>query len=150
MKLRTSSFALLIALCAGPCICAVAAPAQASDEEDEDEVAVLPEVRALGRRENLIGEATTASMGVIGPSELGERPRLRTGDLVEYVPGMVATQHSGSGKANQYFLRGFNLDHGTDFATFVDGMPVNLRSHGHGQGYTDLNFVIPELVEELA
>ena len=62
---------------------------------------------------------------------------------------MVVTQHSGTGKANQYFLRGFNLDHGTDFATFVDGMPVNMRTHGHGQGYTDLNFVIPEAVQSL-
>jgi hypothetical protein len=127
-------------------------PEPATDEIDAvaAPVARLPEVSVLGRRENLIGEATTASMGVVGPTELGERPRLRTGDLIEYVPGMVATQHSGSGKANQYFLRGFNLDHGTDFATFVDGMPVNLRTHGHGQGYTDLNFVIPEMVEELS
>ncbi|WP_438865440.1 TonB-dependent receptor [Neptunicella sp.] len=78
------------------------------------------------------------------------RPLLRTGELMELVPGMVATQHSGSGKANQYFLRGFNLDHGTDFATFVDGMPVNMRTHGHGQGYTDINFIIPELVANMA
>jgi outer membrane cobalamin receptor len=65
------------------------------------------------------------------------------------VPGVIVTQHSGDGKANQYFLRGFNLDHGTDFATFVDGMPVNMRSHAHGQGYTDLNFLIPELVDRI-
>lgn len=63
---------------------------------------------------------------------------------------MVVTQHSGSGIANQYFLRGFNLDHGTDFATFVDGMPINMRSHGHGQGYTDLNFLIPEAIGSMA
>ncbi|MGA0290099.1 MAG: TonB-dependent receptor plug domain-containing protein [Pseudohongiellaceae bacterium] len=79
-----------------------------------------------------------------------QKPLLRTGDVLESVPGLIATQHSGSGKANQYFLRGFNLDHGTDFATIVDGMPVNMRSHGHGQGYTDLNFIIPELVEEIS
>ncbi len=66
------------------------------------------------------------------------------------MPGLVATQHSGSGKANQYFLRGFNLDHGTDFATFVDAMPVNMRTHGHGQGWTDLNFVIPESVDRIS
>lgn len=109
----------------------------------------LDAITVLGRRANLIGAAISASEGEIGPVELSERPRLRTGDLVEYVPGMIATQHSGSGKANQYFLRGFNLDHGTDFATRVEGMPVNLRSHGHGQGYSDLNFLIPELVESL-
>ena len=74
------------------------------------------------------------------------RPLLRVGEVLETVPGLVATQHSGSGKANQFFLRGFNLDHGTDFATHVDGMPVNMRSHGHGQDYTDLNFLIPKLV----
>ena len=72
------------------------------------------------------------------------------GDVMELVPGMVVTQHSGTGKANQYFLRGFNLDHGTDFATYVDGMPVNMRTHGHGQGYTDLNFIIPEAIDTLA
>jgi hypothetical protein len=129
-----------------------AAPAAvaANKSSDESGAEELPEVLVLGRRENLVGEAISASQGLVGPSELAERPRLRSGDLIEYVPGMVATQHSGSGKANQYFLRGFNLDHGTDFATFVDGMPVNLRTHGHGHGYSDLNFVIPELVGELA
>ena len=74
---------------------------------------------------------------------------LRRGELLETVPGMVVTQHSGDGKANQYFLRGFNLDHGTDFAFSVDGVPVNLPSHAHGQGYADLNFLIPELVDEI-
>ena len=80
---------------------------------------------------------------------IGDRPLLRPGNLLEYVPGMVVTQHSGAGKANQYFLRGFNLDHGTDFATWVSGMPVNLRTHAHGQGYTDLNFIIPELIQRV-
>src|SRR5690606_9421241 len=73
----------------------------------------------------------------------------REGELLETIPGLIVTQHSGEGKANQYFVRGFNLDHGTDFQTRVEGMPVNLPTHGHGQGYTDLNFVIPELVELL-
>jgi outer membrane receptor protein involved in Fe transport len=72
---------------------------------------------------------------------------LRVAELLEAVPGMIAAQHSGSGKANQYFLRGFNLDHGTDFSAFANGVPVNMRTHGHGQGYLDLNFLIPELVE---
>ena len=109
----------------------------------------VEEISVLGRQLNLNGEAISASQGEVGPAEIGAWPLIRTGDLMEFVPGMVATQHSGSGKANQYFLRGFNLDHGTDFATFVDGMPVNLRTHGHGQGYTDLNFVIPETVARL-
>ena len=74
---------------------------------------------------------------------------LRTGELLETVPGLVVTQHSGDGKANQYFLRGFNLDHGTDLATSVDGIPVNMHTHGHGQGYTDINFVIPELLDRI-
>jgi hypothetical protein len=102
-----------------------------------------------GRRLNLVGEAISASEGLIGTQEIDSRPLLRAGDLLEFVPGLVATQHSGSGKANQYFLRGFNLDHGTDFATFVDAMPVNMRTHGHGQGWTDLNFLIPEAVDQI-
>jgi TonB dependent receptor/TonB-dependent Receptor Plug Domain len=82
----------------------------------------------------------------IGAAELATRPLQRNGDLLEAAPGLVATQHSGEGKANQYFLRGFNLDHGTDLAIHVDGMPVNMRTHAHGQGYADIGFVIPELV----
>ena len=113
------------------------------------DVGTLDQIIILGRRQNLIGSAASASQGTVGAEQLQQRPLTRSGDLVEFVPGMVATQHSGSGKASQYFLRGFNLDHGTDFASFVDGMPVNLRTHGHGQGYTDLNFVIPEMVSEL-
>ena len=74
------------------------------------------------------------------------RPLLRRGELLETIPGMIITQHAGGGKANQYFLRGFNLDHGTDFAVSLDGMPLNMRTHAHGQGYTDLNPLIPELV----
>ena len=82
-------------------------------------------------------------------AQLETRPVLRTGELLETVPGLVVTQHSGDGKANQYFLRGFNLDHGTDLATSVDGIPVNMHTHGHGQGYTDINFVIPELLDRI-
>jgi len=112
--------------------------------------APLEEVEVTGRQVNLVGEASSASEGLVSQQEIRIRPILRTGEVLELVPGMVVTQHSGTGKANQYFLRGFNLDHGTDFATFVDGMPVNMRTHGHGQGYTDLNFVIPETIETLA
>lgn len=102
-----------------------------------------------GKIANLVHLAPSASSGRASGEELMNRPFLRRGELLEVVPGMIITQHSGGGKANQYFLRGFNLDHGTDFAIFVDNMPVNNRTHGHGQGYADINFLIPELVEEL-
>ena len=115
-----------------------------------DPGAGLEEVQVTGRHINLVGDAVSASQGVVSQQEIALRPLLRTGDVLELVPGMVVTQHSGTGKANQYFLRGFNLDHGTDFATYVDGMPVNMRTHAHGQGYTDLNFVIPETIATLA
>ena len=107
----------------------------------------LEEIEVSGHSTSLVGEAITSSEGIITQKEISQRPLLRSGEILEFVPGMVVTQHSGSGKANQYFLRGFNLDHGTDFRTTVEGMPVNMRTHGHGQGYTDLNFIIPELVE---
>ncbi len=100
-------------------------------------------------RAPLLGEASSASEGYVTQAAIEIRPMLRTGEVLELVPGMVVTQHSGTGKANQYFLRGFNLDHGTDFSTSIDGMPVNMRTHGHGQGYTDLNFIIPETIESL-
>ena len=106
----------------------------------------LPEVEVQGPRDAAIGSADSASEGAVERESYQSRPKLRPGDIVEAVPGVVATQHSGDGKANQYFLRGFNLDHGTDFAVTVDGMPVNTPTHGHGQGYADLNFLIPELV----
>ena len=106
-------------------------------------VVVTPE------QEGLVGEADAASQGTVDEEQLENRPLLRPGELLEVIPGVVITQHSGTGKANQYFLRGFNLDHGTDFAVHVDGMPINLPSHGHGQGYADLNFLIPELVEHI-
>ncbi|MFT4195991.1 TonB-dependent receptor [Ottowia sp.] len=106
----------------------------------------LPEVEVRGPADAAIGGADSASEGAAERASFQSRPKLRPGDIVEAVPGVVATQHSGDGKANQYFLRGFNLDHGTDFAVSVDGMPVNMPTHGHGQGFADLNFLIPELV----
>ena len=102
-----------------------------------------------GKNQSLLGIAGSASMGRASAEELMARPYLRRGELLEVVPGMIITQHSGGGKANQYFVRGFNLDHGTDFGIYADAMPVNNRSHGHGQGYADINFVIPELIETL-
>ena len=109
----------------------------------------LEEVVVTGKLERLGGDPASATMGVATSEQLDLRPTLRTGELLEVVPGLIVTQHSGSGKANQYFLRGFNLDHGTDLATSVDGVPVNMPTHAHGQGYTDVNFVIPELIESI-
>ena len=97
-------------------------------------------------RVNLLGVAATASQGTITAKEVELRPAFRVGQLFETVPGLVVTVHSGEGKANQYLLRGFNLDHGTDFASFIDGMPVNRPTNTHGQGYSDQNFLMPQLV----
>lgn len=96
-----------------------------------------------------LGVADSANQGTVTARQLENRPLLRTGELLEAVPGLIVTQHAGDGKANQYFARGFNLDHGTDFRTTVMGMPVNLPTNAHGQGYSDLNFVIPELVSTI-
>mgnify|MGYP001545407588 FL=1 len=117
------------------------------DDPTEHELTFYEAIDVSERRDNLVGIAGSANEGTTGREDLERRPKLRAGELVETVPGAIATQHSGGGKANQYFLRGFNLDHGTDFAVSVGGMPVNMPSHGHGQGYADLNFLIPELVE---
>ncbi|MDR2154838.1 MAG: TonB-dependent receptor [Burkholderiaceae bacterium] len=111
--------------------------------------ATLAPIEVTGHYDNALGSSDAASQGSAGASLIANRPTLRTGEILEFVPGLIVTQHSGDGKANQYYLRGFNLDHGTDFATYVDGMPVNMRGHAHGQGYTDLNFVIPELIQRI-
>ena len=133
MKLRPRQAALSAALCA------CAAQAQTPTET----------ITVQGHYDNAVGSSDAASQGVIGAALLKSRPALRPGEVLEFVPGIIVTQHSGDGKANQYFLRGFNLDHGTDFATSVNGMPVNMPTHGHGQGYTDLNFLMPELVQRI-
>jgi outer membrane receptor protein involved in Fe transport len=99
-----------------------------------------------GSIEGLVGIADSSSQGTVTGEQLDSRPLMRPGDVLEAVPGLLVSQHSGEGKANQYYLRGFNLDHGTDFATWVAGIPVNLPTHAHGQGYTDVSFMIPELV----
>ena len=109
----------------------------------------IEKIEVTGHYDNSVGSTNAASAGFITPQLIEDRPLLPPGEVLEYIPGMIVTQHSGSGKANQYFLRGFNLDHGTDFATTVAGMPVNMRSHAHGQGYTDLNFMIPELISRV-
>lgn len=146
--------AQILAVCALVCS-AVAAPAAAQDSlprpaaSDSTRVPVLQPLMVVGRADNLIGRAATASEGHVGAIDLQARPLMREGELLETVPGLIVTQHSGEGKANQYFVRGFNLDHGTDFQTSIEGLPVNMPTHAHGQGYTDLNFLIPELVDYL-
>ncbi len=113
------------------------------------EVERLPKVEVTGHYENAVGSSDAASQGTITRQLIEDRPLLRPAQVLEYVPGVIITQHSGAGKANQYFLRGFNLDHGTDFSTWLAGMPVNLPTHAHGQGYMDLNFMIPELIARI-
>jgi hypothetical protein len=109
----------------------------------------MQRVLVEGARASQVGVAGSAGMGSVSQRQLDARTIYRPGELLEATPGLVASQHSGEGKANQFYLRGFNLDHGTDLRTSVDGMPVNQRSHAHGQGWTDLNFIIPELVARL-
>ena len=108
------------------------------------------DIVVTGRSERRIGTAQSASEGVVSGAELRVHPLLRTSELAEAVPGMIAVQHSGGGKAAQYLIRGYNLDHGTDFSIAIDGMPYNLRSHAHGHGYLDLNGLIPETVDHIA
>jgi hypothetical protein len=96
--------------------------------------------------ENLVGIAASASQGAVTAAQFDVRPMQRPGEVLETVPGMVISQHSGEGKANQYYLRGFNLDHGTDFSTTVAGVPVNTPTGAHAHGYADVSFLIPELV----
>ncbi|MDB5675179.1 MAG: TonB-dependent receptor, partial [Sphingomonas bacterium] len=125
-----------------------AAASEAVDGQPLTETPTGPaDIVVFGRGESKIGIAHAASEGSVSGADLLVRPLLRVAELVEAVPGMIAAQHSGSGKANQYFLRGFNLDHGSDFTTYIDGVQMNLRTHGHGQGYLDLNGLIPEIVQ---
>ena len=116
----------------------------------EDLSAGLDEVTVTASRLDLLGTAMTASEGIVDPAELQETPAYRPGQLLETVPGLIVTLHSGEGKANQFLMRGYNLDHGTDLAIYADGMPVNQPTHAHGQGYSDLNFIIPELTDGLS
>ncbi len=109
----------------------------------------LPWVQVQGNYINSVGSSDAASQGSVTSKLIESRPTLRPAEVLEFVPGVIVSQHSGDGKANQYYLRGFNLDHGTDFASFVDGMPVNMPTHAHGHGYSDLNWLIPELVDRI-
>ena len=136
-------------LIAATLLCGPAAAQESEDEKQEETLQVYEAIEVTSRDSDMLEMADSASEGVTGSSDLERRPILRPGELLETVPGVIVTQHSGSGKANQYFLRGFNLDHGTDFRVTVDGVPVNMPTHGHGQGYSDLNFLIPEIVERV-
>ena len=151
----------------GIALLAVAAPAFAQDTSGQAETGTaaaadheshtdVPHVDAdgsviyvYGRGERRIGQAIAASEGSVAGADIEVRPLLRPGELLEATPGLIATQHSGGGMANQFFLRGFNLDHGTDYAVYLDDMPLNFRTHGHGQGYLDVNGLIPETVERV-
>lgn len=147
------------AICAICAICATSGAALAAlpssdagpdgDAAPLAESAMLEEITVTARRLELLGMASTASEGIVDDRELQLTPQYRPGQLLETVPGLIVTLHSGEGKANQYLMRGYNMDHGTDLATAVDGMPINEPTHAHGQGYTDLNFLIPELAETL-
>jgi outer membrane receptor protein involved in Fe transport len=124
-------------------------PVAATGPVEDQPPAGSDTVTIYGRAFEQIGEARSASEGVVGYADLSTRPISRAAELVEVIPGMIATEHSSGGKANQYFLRGFNLDHGTDFSLLVDEVPMNFRTHGHGQGYLDVGGVIPELVTRI-
>ena len=135
LPLRLPAWRLLIASAS---LALSAAPARAADE-----------VVITASRADLLGKAVTASQGVVTRKELELRPVYRVGQLLESVPGLVVTAHSGEGKANQYLIRGFNLDHGTDIANFIDDMPVNRPTNAHGQGYSDVNFMMPQLMQSM-
>src|SRR5665213_1364069 len=109
----------------------------------------ISEVVVTASRVNLLGRAETASQGSVTQKEVELRPIYRPGQLLETTPGLMVTAHSGEGKANQYLVRGFNLDHGTDIANFIDDMPINRPTNAHGQGYSDVNFFMPEVASGL-
>ena len=127
--MKQSSFALAISFASNLLI---VANLQAAGINSSSDVTELSNITISGSSQ--VGDAVSASMGTVVAEQIEQRPISRAGEVLETVPGLIVTQHSGEGKANQYFLRGFNLDHGTDMATFIDGMPVNNRTHGHGQG----------------
>jgi outer membrane receptor protein involved in Fe transport len=149
MLCSNAKFAVRILLLAAASVLPFALVAQDAPATPAAAPPQIEEIVVFGRNLELLGTADAASEGTVGGADLLVRPMLRVAELLEAVPGLIAVQHSGSGKANQYFLRGFNLDHGTDFTTSVDGMPWNLRSHGHGQGYLDVNGLMPETVERI-
>ena len=152
------ALALLVAAClptltAAPAACAAdgtqASAASSNPGGDQPAFTSLDKVEVKGHFDNAVGTSDAASQGVIRGEIINDIPLLRPGEALETVPGMVVTQHSGDGKANQYFLRGCNLDHGIDFATTIDHVPANMPTNAHGQGYSDVNYLIPELVDRI-
>jgi outer membrane receptor protein involved in Fe transport len=147
------SAAMMAQLAAGPALAQEdpARSAEAADPSPEAEPGTVTAeaIYVYGRGEKRIGQAIAASEGGVAGADIEVRPFLRPGELLEATPGLIATQHSGGGKANQFFLRGFNLDHGTDYALYIDDMPMNFRTHGHGQGYLDVQGLIPETVQRI-
>ena len=144
-----------LALLAFACVLGNSASADASIGKAKprtkgNDVVEFSEIVVTQRADSQVGIADSASQGNVGQEQLNYRPISRPGEILETVPGLIASQHSGEGKANQYYLRGFNLDHGTDFLTQIDGVPVNQVSNAHGQGWTDTNFLIPELIKTLS
>jgi hypothetical protein len=124
-----------------PCFAHTAPAEQGAPSEQGERVETIT---VVGHR------ASTATSTQSVPAESFElRPLESGGQLLEAVPNLLTAQHTGGGKAEQYFLRGFDADHGTDLAVYFDGVPMNLRSHAHGQGFLDLHFVIPETIERL-
>jgi len=145
MHAKTIFGAGLLALAA-----ALASQARADEATaDSDAATAVSQVVVTASRVDLLGQAATASQGTVTKAEVDLRPIYRIGQLYETVPGLVVTVHSGESKANQYELRGFDVDHGTDFASFVDGMPVNQGTNMHGQGYSDQTFLMPQIVAGL-
>ena len=152
---RNTLSTLLWGVGAASALCSVgavtAAPAETSaNSTTSDTGQTLQEITVTAERLELLGTAASASEGVVADQELQLTPAYRPGQMLETVPGLIVTLHSGEGKANQFLMRGYNLDHGTDLAIYVDAMPINQPTHAHGQGYTDLNFMIPELADGLS
>jgi outer membrane receptor protein involved in Fe transport len=157
MKQANPSLRRLLAYSSSALVLLAGMPAAAQDEPATDDTEAneeelgppTPTIYVYGRGERRIGQAIAASEGGVAGADIEVRPLLRPGELLEATPGLIATQHSGGGKANQFFLRGFNLDHGTDYALYIDDMPMNFRTHGHGQGYLDVQGLIPETVQRI-
>jgi outer membrane receptor for Fe3+-dicitrate len=124
-------------------------PAPTIPPANQEPASTVSTVVVTASRVNLLGVAQTASQGTVTKKELDLRPVYRVGQLLETTPGLVVTVHSGEGKANQYLVRGYNLDHGTDIANFIDDMPINRPTNTHGQGYSDVNFMVPEMASGL-